>query len=78
MKPDDDLNLDLPLMPPGLLACIDTIRQLRADADAEEDRDQYDPCGYTRDRTRAMRAHADKLEAAMEQRLGWIREGQTP
>jgi hypothetical protein len=74
MDTTEDLYLDLPIMPTGLLACIEAIRQLRADADDDDARDTYDPCGYTRRRTAAMRAHADQMEARMEQRLGWVRE----
>lgn len=72
MTSHEELCLELPA-PEGLslIATIDTIRQLRFDADSEEAACTYDPQGFTARRVAAQRAHADLLEQRMEARLGW-------
>lgn len=74
MNDDDDLYLTLPDQPEGLMDTMDAIRRLRSEAEEESRRCEYDPQGYTQRRVTAMRSHADKMEAAMERRLGWRRK----
>lgn len=58
--------------PTRLIDTIETIKALRELAWWEWDNDNYDPLGYTRMRVEAFRKHADKLEAEMEKRIGWV------
>lgn len=69
---DEDLHLTLPdVTGSSFLETLDAIRDLRAQADAESARNNYDPTGFTERRVKAIRAHADGIEATMERRLGW-------
>ena len=55
----------------SLIDVIDRIRELRAEADAMERGDTYDPCGYTKALADETRREADAMEVDMHRRLGW-------